>query len=136
MDDTFIDYYTVLGVDAHASAGAIKTAFKKLALQYHPDIYKGEDAEERMRLLLLAYQAFSDPDCCKTYDAHHPGHLLDPSGRMHPGGSQYSYRAGEPSSRPVQTSARTSKLQAGQRHFAFPDLSEPLPSTIFIDLGD
>jgi len=136
MDDTFIDYYTVLGVDTHASTDAIKAAFKKLALQYHPDIYKGEDAEERMRLLLLAYQTLSDPDARKTYDAHHSGHLLDPSGRMHSAGSQYAYRAGQASSRPVQTSARTSSSKAGQRHFAFPDLSEPLPSTIFIDLGD
>ena len=54
--DTFTDYYAVLGVDANASASSIKAAFKKLALQYHPDVYKGEDAQERMRLLLLAYQ--------------------------------------------------------------------------------
>jgi DnaJ-class molecular chaperone len=45
------DYYTVLGVDGQASPEAIKTAFKLLALQYHPDVYKGEDAQERMRAL-------------------------------------------------------------------------------------
>ena len=43
------DYYAVLGVDAHAPTEVIKKAFKHLALQYHPDIYKGEDAQERMR---------------------------------------------------------------------------------------
>ena len=136
MDDTFIDYYTVLGVDVHASAGAIKAAFKKLALQYHPDVYKGEDAEERMRLLLLAYQTLSDPDARKIYDAHRSRNHFDPFGGMPAAGSQHTYRAGDSSSRPVQASVKNSSSRAGQRNFAFPDLSEPLPSTIFIDLED
>lgn len=136
MDDTYIDYYTVLGVDAHASAGAIKAAFKKLALQYHPDVYKGEDAEERMRLLLLAYQTLSDPDARKSYDAHRSRNHPDPFGGMYTGGSPHTYRAGDNSSRPVQTSMKNSPAKAGQRNFAFPDLSGPLPSTIFIDLED
>ncbi len=46
------DYYAVLGVDANAPTEVIKKAFKHLALQYHPDIYKGEDAQERMREIL------------------------------------------------------------------------------------
>src|SRR5438270_7667906 len=118
MDDTFIDYYTLLGVDAHASAGAIKTAFKKLALQYHPDVYKGKDAEERMRLLLLAYQTLSDPDARKTYDAHRSRNHLDPFGGMHAGGSAHTYRAGDNSSRPVRTSMKNSSAKAGERNFA------------------
>ncbi len=139
MDKTFIDYYTLLGVDSHASESAIKTAFKKLALQYHPDVYKGEDAEERMRLLLLAYQTLSDPDARKTYDAQRSNHLFDSSSGLHTAGSQHAYYAGETSSassHPAHNSAKTASTQAGQRHFAFPDLSEPLPSTIFIDLDD
>src|SRR6266851_5115796 len=66
--EAFTDYYVVLGVEAHASSETIKVAFKKLALKYHPDIYKGEDAEERMRLLLLAYQTLSDADERRVYD--------------------------------------------------------------------
>ncbi|HEV2471659.1 MAG TPA: DnaJ domain-containing protein, partial [Chthonomonadales bacterium] len=66
--ETFTDYYTVLGVDTGASSDTIKAAFKKLALQYHPDVYKGEDAEERMRLILLAYQTLSDPEARKHFD--------------------------------------------------------------------
>src|SRR5438477_5488299 len=74
--EAFTDYYTVLGIDAHAPADTIKAAFKKLALQYHPDVYKGEDAQERMRLLLLAYQTLRDPATRKTYDAQRSEHML------------------------------------------------------------
>src|SRR5579884_3814474 len=79
--DPFTDYYAVLGVNAQASPSDIKAAFKKLALQYHPDVYKGEDAEERMRILLLAYQTLSDPESRRAYDARRSEHLLDGSAR-------------------------------------------------------
>ena len=78
--DTFTDYYTVLGVDSHASASTIKAAFKKLALQYHPDVYKGPDAQERMRDLLIAYQTLSDPVSRRNYDVQRAEHLLDTPG--------------------------------------------------------
>ncbi len=140
MDKTFIDYYAVLGVDSHASEGAIKTAFKKLALQYHPDVYKGADAEERMRLLLLAYQTLSDPAARRTYDAKRSNHLLDSSSGLHTAATQHGYYTGfsaeTTSTTSAQHRARTSSGQGRPRHFAFPDLSEPLPSTIFIDLDD
>src|SRR3954453_2839735 len=70
----FTDYYTVLGVDANAPTEVIKKAFKHLALQYHPDIYKGEDAEERMREILLAYQTLIDPERRRIYDLSHSEH--------------------------------------------------------------
>src|SRR5881396_913149 len=81
--DTFNDYYAVLGVNADASADKIRTAFKKLALQYHPDVYKGEDAQERMRLLLLAYQTLSDPAERKAYDARRSEYVLEASVPRH-----------------------------------------------------
>ena len=71
--DTSTDYYIVLGVDPQASSSTIKAAFKRLALQYHPDVYKGEDAQERMRSLLEAYQTLSDPEARKAYDARREG---------------------------------------------------------------
>src|SRR5437588_13113537 len=71
----FTDYYSVLDVDANAPAEVIKKAFKHQALQYHPDVYKGEDAEERMREILLAYQTLIDPDRRRTYDRSRSGHV-------------------------------------------------------------
>src|SRR5258708_35243529 len=67
--NSFTDYYAVLGVDVDAPRSMVKAAFKKLALKYHPDVYKGEDADERMRLLLLAYQTLNDPVKRREYDA-------------------------------------------------------------------
>ena len=78
--NTFTDYYTVLGVDSQASASTIKAAFKKLALQYHPDVYKGPDAQERMRDLLIAYQTLSDPVSRRDYDVQRTERILDASG--------------------------------------------------------
>src|SRR6266704_1902257 len=88
--DPFTDYYAVLGVDSHASASTIKTAFKKLALKYHPDVYKGPDAQERMRDLLLAYQTLSDPASRRNYDVLRAEHLdIGVNGTAHP----HSYTA-------------------------------------------
>ena len=75
--DTFTDYYRVLGVDSHASASTIKAAFKKLALKYHPDVYKGPDAQERMRDLLIAYQTLSDPASRRDYDVQRAELIVD-----------------------------------------------------------
>jgi hypothetical protein len=66
--EQFTDYYAVLGIDARASSEVIKKAFKHLALQYHPDVYKGQDADEKMRAILLAYQTLSDPARRHSYD--------------------------------------------------------------------
>src|SRR5438093_10376336 len=78
--DTFTDYYAVLGVDSHASASTIKAAFKKLALKYHPDVYNGPDAQERMRDLLIAYQTLSDPASRRDYDVQRAEHIPDAPG--------------------------------------------------------
>ena len=45
----FKDYYSVLGVDRQADDKAIKTAYRKLARQYHPDVSKHPEAEEKFK---------------------------------------------------------------------------------------
>ena len=80
--EQFTDYYAVLGVEANAPDEAIKKAFKHLALQYHPDVYKGEDAQERMRDILLAYRTLSDPDRRRSYDLHRSRHVPGQGSRV------------------------------------------------------
>jgi molecular chaperone DnaJ len=63
------DYYEVLGVSRDADAKAIKDAFRKLALRYHPDRSKEPAAEEKFKEIAEAYAVLSDPKKRTDYDA-------------------------------------------------------------------
>src|SRR5437764_204371 len=129
--DSFTDYYAILGVDADAPTSAIKAAFKKLALQYHPDVYKGPDAHERMSNILLAYQTLNDPAARKQYDLHRSEHLL---GRRMPqvGGIQGATRRPRSAASEVSPSARRDR----QRYYDFPDLQHDLSTRVdLIDMA-
>lgn len=63
------DYYEVLGLEKGASADEIKSAFRKLAIKYHPDKNQGnKEAEEKFKEINEAYQVLSDPDKKAQYD--------------------------------------------------------------------
>jgi molecular chaperone DnaJ len=64
------DYYDVLGVARDADQRAIKDAFRRLALQFHPDRNKEPGAEERFKKIAEAYAVLSDPGKRADYDAH------------------------------------------------------------------
>ena len=57
------DYYEVLGIERGVSADKIKRAYRRGALKYHPDNYKGDkgEAEQRFKELAEAYEVLSDP---------------------------------------------------------------------------
>ena len=64
------DYYEVLGVDAAASPDDIRRAYRRAALKYHPDNYKGDKAEgeKKFKELAEAYEVLGDPAKRQRYD--------------------------------------------------------------------
>jgi molecular chaperone DnaJ len=67
------DYYEVLGVQKSASKEEIKNAYRKLALQFHPDRNKEPSAEETFKEVSEAYAVLSDDEKRKRYDVY--GHV-------------------------------------------------------------
>lgn len=72
------DFYEVLGVPRTASRGQINDAFRKIAVQYHPDRNKDEDASKRFTEASEAYAVLSDPQRRRLYDVLGPGKYDDP----------------------------------------------------------
>ncbi|MEK7357966.1 MAG: DnaJ C-terminal domain-containing protein [Bdellovibrionota bacterium] len=73
------DYYDILGVARTSSPDEMKKAFRKLALQYHPDKNPGDKkAEERFKELNEAYETLSDPQKRQAYDQF--GHAASQGG--------------------------------------------------------
>lgn len=64
----FKDYYDTLGVKPDASDAEIKSAYRRLARKYHPDVSKEAGAEDKFKAVNEAYEALREPDRRKAYD--------------------------------------------------------------------
>lgn len=64
------DFYEILGVDRNASKDEIKSAFRKQARQWHPDINKAPEAEAKFKELGKAYETLMDDNKRATYDRY------------------------------------------------------------------
>jgi molecular chaperone DnaJ len=89
----FKDYYRILGVDRSADDKTIKSAFRKLARKYHPDVAKTKDAGERFREISEAYEVLSDPEKRRRYDTLGPDwqRYAQPGSGPRPGGTHVEY---------------------------------------------
>lgn len=97
------DYYDILGVSKTASDTEVKSAYRKLARDYHPDINKSPDAAEKFKEVSEAYQVLSDPGKRKTYDQFGHDAFSQGAGGAGFGGSPfgggfrtYTYSSGGP----------------------------------------
>ena len=95
----FKDYYAVLGVEPSAGDAEIKTAYRRLARKYHPDVSKEPGAEEQFKAVNEAYEALRDPQKRAAYDqlrarGYRPGEefRLPPDfGRGGPGAQEFDF---------------------------------------------
>ncbi len=92
------DYYELLGVSKNASAAEIKTAYRKLALKWHPDRNKEAGAADKFKQINQAYEVLSDSKKKETYDQYgHDAYTQQGRGGQaggQYGSSSYSYSSG------------------------------------------
>jgi DnaJ-class molecular chaperone len=105
MATTFKDYYAILGVPRTATDKEIRTAFRKLARQHHPDVNQGDkSAEDKFKEINEANEVLSDPEKRKKYDELGPRwqeyEQWERAGKPGPnpisGGGQFGYRTVSP----------------------------------------
>jgi curved DNA-binding protein len=97
VSTTYKDYYEILGVEKSADAKEIKKAYRKLAREFHPDVSKDPDAEERFKEIAEAYEVLGDEEKREQYDSVGTGYTAGqefrpPPGWEHGAGTEYEYR--------------------------------------------
>ena len=123
------DYYSILGVSKIASQEKIKTAYRKLAMKYHPDRCpeeKKKECEEKFKDVASAYYALGDTQRRKEYDDYKKGAYTFRSG---PGSGDFASQTGFDFDDLMKHfydlgSKKTKSAKRNNRYFFFDDLSD------------
>ena len=111
------DFYEVLGVSKNATDAEIKSAYRKLALKWHPDKNKSTEATEKFKEINKAFEVLSDTKKRETYDQLGPEAFARSNG---PAGGAYSYQQG-----PFQYTYTSSGSENPFEDFDFGGFSDP-----------
>ena len=123
------DYYNILGVNENASPEEVKTAYRKLAVEYHPDRCpeeKKKECEEKFKEVAAAYYALGDAKRRKEYDDYKKGDYVFRSGQ---GSGDFASQTGfdfEDLMKHFHASRshETQQQRGFNRYFSFDDLSD------------
>ena len=88
------DYYATLGVKRDADVDTIKRAYRKLARQFHPDVSKEKNAEEKFKAVAEAWEVLKDPEKRAAYDELGQGYRAGQNFEPPPGWSGFGHRSG------------------------------------------
>jgi len=116
------DFYKILGVSKSASAEEIKKAYRKLAVEYHPDKNKSKEAEEKFKEINEAYEVLSTPQKRKAYDQFGDAAFAGGAG---PSGAGGPFGSAQGRQGPFTYYYSTNGGPQGSQGFDFGDFSDP-----------
>lgn len=114
------DFYSTLGVNKSSSPDEIKKAYRKLALQYHPDRNKTKEGTDKFKEITKAYEVLSDPQKRQTYDQYGAAAFENNGAGGGPGGFGGFGQQGGPFTYTYSTNG-----QQGGQGFDFGGFSDP-----------
>lgn len=88
------DFYKILGVSKSSTPDEIKKAYRKLAVQYHPDRNKSKEAEDKFKEISEAYEILSDPQKKQAYDQYGDAAFQNGAGGQGPFGQGFGGQQG------------------------------------------
>lgn len=119
------DYYQVLGVNKNSTPDEIKKAYRKLALEHHPDRNKSKDGDKKFKEVTQAYEILSDPQKKQAYDQFGHAAFTQGAGQGSQGGGPFGGGFGGQQSGQYGPFTYTYSTSGGGQEFDFGGFSDP-----------